>query len=53
MAIKLAELSIIRAVAAVAVIVIEVKRVIVAVITAAAIYRLVYFYSSFYSVNAY
>jgi hypothetical protein len=40
-------------VAAVAVIVVGVKRVIIAVIVAVAIYKLVYFYSSLYSINVY
>jgi hypothetical protein len=53
MAVKLAKLNTARAAAAVIVAVVRVKRVVVAVIAAAAIYKLVYFYSSLYSINTY
>jgi hypothetical protein len=51
--VKLAELSIVRAAAVVAAVVVGVKRVIAAVAAAVAIYRSVYFCGFLYSTNAY
>jgi hypothetical protein len=53
MAVKLTELSIIKAAAAVVTVIVGVGRVIIAVAAAAAIYKLIYSYSSLYSINAY
>jgi hypothetical protein len=53
MAVKLAKLNTAKTVAVVIVAVIKAERVIAVVAAAVVIYKLVYFCSSFYSINAY